>query len=34
MKNMTGYVKKLEKKFPEEWLLVEVTKEDGIGNPV
>lgn len=34
MKNMVGNIKKLEKHFPEEWLLVEVTKEDELGNPV
>jgi len=30
---MVESIKKLEKYFPEEWLLVEVTKEDALGNP-
>lgn len=30
---MVESIKKLEEYFPEEWLLVKVTKEDALGNP-
>jgi Cu2+-containing amine oxidase len=33
-KNMAERIKNLEKQYSEEWLLVEVTKEDRYGNPV
>ena len=34
MKDIIGNIKKLEKLFPEKWLLVEVIKEDALGNSV
>ena len=34
MKNKVESIKKLEKHNPDEWLLVEVTKEDASGNPI
>lgn len=34
MKNVVESIEKLEKRYPEEWLLLEVTKEDSLGNPI
>ena len=34
MKRAIQSIKTLEKHYPEEWLLVEVTKEDSLGNPI
>lgn len=34
MKNEIEMIEKIEKRHPEEWLLVEVTKEDSLGNPI
>ena len=34
MKHTAQSIKTLEKRHPEEWILVEVTKEDSLGNPI
>jgi len=34
MVNKVEPITQLEKRYPEEWLLVEVTKEDTSGNPI
>jgi len=33
MKNEIVTVEILEKRFPEQWLLIEVTQADSLGNP-